>query len=111
MTLDELFFGALAGGMIVVAGGFYAFFFALGQLRSSRRLNYWALVSYGVLAGSTYVLVQSLRLSGFWIFVTAVMLLGYFFAPRAIWKLSVGTHEKAQTGMLNSNSPDVGTTQ
>ena len=92
MKPDDLFFGALAGAMIVLAGGLYAFLFALSRLRENRRLDNWALFEFVVLAASTYLLVQALRLSGFWIFVTAVMLIGYFFAPRAIWHLSVGTH-------------------
>ena len=114
MTLDELFFGALAGAMIVIAGGFYALLFALGRMRNSRSLNYWAVFSYAVLVISTYVLVQALHLHGFWVSVTAVMLVGYFFAPRAIWRLSVATHAEhgeAQQGLPNNNSPDFRTIQ
>ncbi len=114
MTLNELFFGALAGAMIVIAGGLYALLFALGRMRNSRSLNYWAVFSYAVLMISTYVLVQALHLHGFWVSVTAVMLVGYFFAPRAIWHLSVATHGEhgeVQKGLPNNNSPNLRTTQ
>ena len=103
MTLDELFLGALAGAMIVIAGGLYALFFALGRLRNSTSLNYWSLFSYAILAISVYALIRALHLDGFWIFVAAVMLIGYFFAPRAIWHLSVGTHAEAEKNLPSDN--------
>lgn len=92
MGLQDLFFGAMSGAAVVLMGAFYALFFALGRLHGSRALTAASLVSYALLAAAVYVLIRSLGLSGIWIVVTLVMLVGYFLAPRAIWHLCVGTH-------------------
>ena len=92
MELRDIFFGTLAGAAIVLMGAFYALFFALGRLNKHRLLNFAANSSFVFLAIAVYVLIDALSLRGFWIFVAAVMLVGYFLAPRAIWKLCVGTH-------------------
>lgn len=90
--LQDLFFGTMAGAAIVMAGAFYALFFALGRLHSSGVLAAAAIASYVVLTAAVVVLIDALGLSGFWIVVTSVMLIGYFLLPRAIWQLCVSTH-------------------
>lgn len=92
ITLQEMYFSTMAGAAIVLFGAFYALFFALGRLHASRALLAAAMASYAVLAAAVVVLIQALHLGGFWLLVTSVMLVGYFFAPRAIWSLCVGTH-------------------
>ncbi len=92
ITLQEIFFSTMAGAAIVLFGAFYALFFALGRLHNSRSMMALSLVSYVVLAAAVIVLIDALHLHGFWLIVTSVMLIGYFFAPRAIWSLCVGTH-------------------
>jgi hypothetical protein len=92
MALQDMFFGTMAGAVIVLAGALYALFFALGRLHASRVLTVAALLSYVLLIGAVFVLVSAFALNGFWILVTAVMLIGYFLLPRAIWHLCVGTH-------------------
>ena len=93
--LQDLFFGTMAGAAIVLTGAFYALFFALGRLHSSRLMIIASLLSYLILVAAVFVLIDALALSGFWILVTAVMLIGYFLLPRAIWHLCVGTHADA----------------
>ena len=92
MALQDMFFGTMAGAVIVLAGALYALFFALGRLHSSQAMNIASLVSFLLLIGAVLVLVDAFALTGFWILVTAVMLIGYFLLPRAIWHLCVGTH-------------------
>ncbi len=99
MGLQDMFFGTMAGAAIVLMGASYALFFALGRLHDSRSLSAAGGVSYLLLAAATYVLVDALALSGIWILVTTVMLVGYLILPRVIWHLCVGTHagETAET--------------
>ena len=92
MGLQDMFFGTMAGAAIVLMGASYALFFALGRLHQSRSMSAASMVSYLLLAAAAYVLVDALALSGVWILVTTVMLVGYFLLPRAIWHLCVGTH-------------------
>jgi len=97
IALQALFFGTLSGAAIVLFGAFYALFFALGRVHDSAWLNAASIASFVLLVVAVYVLIQSLALSGFWLVVVAVMLLGYYSAPRAIWRLCVGTHADLQT--------------
>jgi hypothetical protein len=92
IELQDLFFSTMSGAAIVLMGASYALFFALGRLHESRSMSAASTLSYLFLAAAVFVLVDSLSLSGFWMLVAAVMLVGYFLAPRAIWKLCVGTH-------------------
>jgi hypothetical protein len=92
LGLREIFFSTMAGGAIVLMGALYSLFFALARLHSSRAFSLASFGAYGLLAIAVYVLINSLALSGFWLLVSAVMLIGYFFLPRAIWQLCVGTH-------------------
>ena len=94
IALQDLFFGTLAGAAIVVMGAFYALFYALARLNHSRAFMGFARASFLLLGVAVLVLADALKFSGFWLFVAIVMLVGYFFAPRAIWHLCVGTHAK-----------------
>ena len=92
ISLQEIFFSTASGAAIVLFGAGYALFFALGRLHASRLLVAASIVSYLLLAAAVGVLIEALHLAGFWLLVTSLMLVGYFFAPRAIWNLCVGTH-------------------
>ncbi len=92
IALQDLFFGTMSGAAIVLMGAFYALFFALGRLNNSRALMIASTISYVFLVAAAFVLIDALSLKGFWIFVAVTMLIGYFFAPRGIWHLCVGTH-------------------
>ncbi|MDX1569437.1 MAG: hypothetical protein R3200_03065 [Xanthomonadales bacterium] len=95
LGLQAILIGAMSGAGIVMFGACYALFFALGRLNRSRMYELAGLAGYALLAVCCYGLVRSLELEGFWIAVVAVMLIGYFVAPRAIWHLCVGTHGEA----------------
>ena len=102
--IQNLFLGTMSGALVVLMGAFYALFFALGRLHGSIALNWASLFSYVLLACAVYVLVISLELSGIWIGVATVMLIGYFLAPRAIWHLCVGTHAGDEAELNNGVS-------
>ena len=93
LGLQNIMIGTLSGAAIVLTGAFYALFFALGRLHESRPLIVASIASFALLAVATYAFAVALELRGIWIAVIAVMLAGYFLAPRAIWRLCVGTHE------------------
>ena len=70
-------------------GNFFAVFF------SSALVIVLSYLSYGGLVVSTAVLASTANLlnHAFWVSVIVLMLIGYFFAPLAIWHLCVATHE------------------
>ena len=83
--------GALAGAAIVLAGGLYAVLLAYGRVRGSRLLIWCADAAFGALVLGAVGLAFSLRLNGLWIALPVALLIGYRFAPAAIWRLSVAT--------------------
>ena len=93
MTLQELFISTMAGAAVVLTGAFYAMFYALAKMNDHRGALAASTFSYFALVVAVFVLIEALHLQGFWLFVAAVMLVGYFVAPRAIWRLSVDIHE------------------
>ena len=77
---------------IVVLGASYAACLALARLHASRTLAVFAWLAYVGLVTSACVLVHALRLSAVWWPLVATVLAGYWFLPRAIWRLSAATH-------------------
>jgi len=92
MSAADLLLSVFAGAMVVVSGGLYALFLALGRLRSSRRLAALATAAYVALVVFAFVLATSLELTPGWYAVVVVMLAGYWLAPKAIWHLTAATH-------------------
>ena len=99
IELRGLFLGTLSGALVVLAGAFYALFFALAAIQ--RKGGFWiaAGLSFTVLTGSVVVLAHSLDFSGVWLLVAAVMLVAYFLAPIGIWKLCQGTHGEPSSAL------------
>ena len=83
---------AIAGALIILFGALYALFFALARLRARPGLMLSAYAAYALLVVAVVVLTVTLNLTGPWQVVAAVMVVGYFVAPRLIWRLCAGTH-------------------
>lgn len=82
-----------AAALVILLGAAYAGLFALAKLRGDRRLHAWSLMAYGGLAGAVAVLGVSLNLDGAWAVLVGLMLIGYLYAPRAIWQLCARTYD------------------
>ena len=83
--------------MVLCAAG-YALLLALGRARGVAVLRHFALLAYAGVVLAAAGLCWALRLQGLWLVLIAVVLVGYFVAPRAIWRLSVATHQEAHPG-------------
>lgn len=92
MNAANMLTGALAGAMVVICGALYALFLAFARLRASRTFARLSVAAYVVLVVCALLLSSSLGLSPIWYVVVAVMLAGYWLAPRAIWHLTEATH-------------------
>lgn len=77
---------------IILSGACYALFYAWARLRHRPAFLNWALLAYAVLAGCALTLMQTAHLEGHWRTITLLMLIGYFLAPRAIFRLCAVTH-------------------
>ena len=85
--------GFSAAAVVLCAAG-YALLLALGRARGLAVLRRAALFAYAGVVLAAVGLSWALRLQGLWLVLIAIVLVGYFFAPRAIWRLSVATHEE-----------------
>lgn len=104
--IRNLLLATVSGGMVVVSGALYALLFAHARLRNRPRLMHSAYLSYFVLCTAVVVLIISLDFRGFWLLVAAVMLVGYFLAPHAIWRLCVATHDDPETEKITEKQGD-----
>ena len=92
LSAQQLLAAGASGALMVFFAALYAFFFAVNRLRPSR---YWLIASGGSFLSliiCSAVLVQALKLSGFWQAAIAFLLLCYYIAPQLIWRLTVATH-------------------
>jgi hypothetical protein len=94
VALKDFFLTFFSAAMVVLTGALYALLFAYARVKRRPRLMPLAYAAYLGLVASVLVLGAAAHLfaSGFWIFIVAVMLVGYLLAPHAVWHLCVGTH-------------------
>ena len=83
---------------MVLFGAGYAIFHALAGLTGSRRMVASSLLSYGALAACAVALAMLLQLGGWWLALMALLLVGYFVAPRFIWRLTLAVHGEPAPG-------------
>ena len=92
VAIHQLLGATMLGGAIILFGAGYAVLLALSRLNRSLFLSRTSLVCYGGLAASTVGLTVLLNLWGWWLALVILLLVGYFIAPRFIWRLSVAVH-------------------
>ena len=104
--LTNFFIVFLTAALILIFGALYALLFTFAKINKNKNYLYVAYLAYGALSISIFSLAifANLVKQPFWIFVVALMLIGYFFAPQAIWKLCVATH---QSELINANDSTI----
>ena len=95
VEVQRIALAALSAGAVVLFGACYAVFLALSRLRRFAVLRHLSNLSYVALAAAVAALAWLLRLDGAWLVLVAALLVGYYAAPRFIWRLSVATHDGA----------------
>ncbi len=93
IDVQRIVLATLAAGAAVLFGACYAIFLALSRLRDLAVLRRLSNLSYLALAVSVLALAWHLRLAGGWLALVVILLVGYYLAPRFIWRLSVATHD------------------
>ena len=90
--IRNLLFAFFFAAMIMATGVLYAVLITLARRLNSARLRHASIAAYVVLAGFVVALAWAANLTGPWLVLVGLMLLGYFFMPRMILKLCEGTH-------------------
>ena len=91
--IPRLAAAAFCAAAVVLCGAGYALLLALGRSRKSAGLQRAAWLAYAGVVLAAFALAWSLQLDGLWLVLIGVVLAGYFAVPRAIWHLSVATHD------------------
>jgi len=92
VALKDFFITFFSSALIIMAGASYALLFAWSKVTANTRIRLAAYCAYLVLAASVAELSSAAHFSGYWLIISAAMLIGYFFAPIGIWHLCVKTH-------------------
>lgn len=104
VALKDFFLCFFSAALVIITGALYALLFAYSRIKNRPRLMPLAYIAYSGLMASVLLLafVANLFNSGFWTFIVLLMLVGYLFAPHAVWHLCVGTHENGHEGDADS---------
>lgn len=95
VALQDFFITFFSSALIILAGAGYALLYAWSKLKSDSRFKIAAYVSYVLLIISVLELTRAAQFQGYWLVMSFLMLVGYFFAPIGIWHLCVKTHRHA----------------
>ncbi len=92
VALKDFFITFFSSALIIMAGASYALLFAWSKVNSNPRIKIATYTAYAVLAVSIIVLSRAAHFSGYWLALSWVMGIGYFFTPIGVWHLCVKTH-------------------
>jgi hypothetical protein len=97
IALKDFFISFFSSALIILAGAGYALLYAWSKIKSNSRIKWLAYLCYAVLLVSVAELTRAANFSGFWLMLSVVMVIGYFFAPIGIWHLCDKTHTEITT--------------
>ena len=105
--LGNFFIVFLTSALTLLFGAVYALLFTFAKIKGNKNYFYAAYFSYVALSICIFSLAFCANLvkQPFWIFVVGLMMIGYFFAPQAIWKLCVATHQSELINKSDSREP------
>ena len=92
VALEDFFITFFSSALIILAGASYALLFAWSKVNPGLYIKMAAYSSYVVLILSVLELTRAAHFQGYWLIISLVMVIGYFFAPIGIWHLCVKTH-------------------
>ena len=92
VELQDFFLNFFAAALVILAGAGYALLYAWAKVARRPGFMPWAYLAYAVLVIAVWLLAATAHLDGYWRVLTALMLIGYFAAPRAIFRLCAATH-------------------
>ena len=92
VALEDFFITFFSSALIILAGASYALLFAWSKVNPVISIKIAAYISYAALILSVAKLTRAAQFQGYWLIISLVMVIGYFFAPIGIWHLCVKTH-------------------
>ena len=92
VALKDFFITFFSAALVIMAGASYALLFAWSKVNKTPLIKIAAYFSYLLLIVAVVLLTRAANFSGYWLTLSVVMVIGYFFAPIGIWHLCVKTH-------------------
>jgi len=106
VALQDFFITFFSSALVILAGASYALLFAWSKVNATTGIKMAAYVSYAVLILSVAELTRAANFQGYWLIISVVMVVGYFFAPIGIWHLCVKTHAPVTTDLTITTTED-----
>lgn len=95
VALSDFFLSFFSAAMIILTATLYAVLYAWARIRGKRGIYIGAGIAYLALLVCVAIFSQVNHLHGHWLWLSAIMALGYALMPAAIWNLCVATHSDA----------------
>jgi hypothetical protein len=95
VALEDFFISFFVSALIILSGACYALLYAWSKLKGPNALRWAAYGAYCILAISVLVLTRISHFTSDWLWLSFIMLAGYYLAPIAIWHLCVKTHHSS----------------
>jgi hypothetical protein len=92
VALSDFFIGFFSGALIILIAAIYAALFAWEKLRGGALLRYGSWLAYALLLACVGVFAKALHFEGPWRILAVLMVVGYWWMPRLIWRLCTATH-------------------
>jgi len=102
VAFQDFFITFFSSALIILAGASYALLFSWSKVNPNFRIKIAAYVAYVVLIISVAELTRAAHFQGYWLIISFLMVIGYFFAPIGIWHLCVKTHAHADTDLTTT---------
>lgn len=97
VALKDFFITFFSSALIIMAGAAYALCFTWSKANPRPGIKIAAYLCYIVLLVAVFALSRAANFTGYWLMISAAMVVGYFFAPIAVWQLCVNTHQEHET--------------
>ncbi|EIC28631.1 MULTISPECIES: hypothetical protein [Methylomicrobium] len=92
VALSDFFIVFFSGALIILLAALYAALFAWGKLQGGAGFRYGSWLTYGLLLACVAIFAKVLHLEGHWKILAVLMVVGYWWMPRLIWRLCTATH-------------------
>lgn len=92
VALSDFFLSFFSAAMIILTGALYAGLFAWAKISRNPRFYWAAGTSYIALLASVGEYSLTNNLTGYWLVLSSLMVIGYAYMPFFIWRLCAATH-------------------
>lgn len=92
VALSDFFLSFFSAAMIILSAALYAALYAWAKIKTRPRFYWGAWLAYAALLVCVGIFSTVNHFTGYWLWLSLSMAVGYAFMPRFIWRLCVATH-------------------